>query len=209
MLEIFIPIKIKEKIFINNFSEKLEKIIRKNFEIKNFKKIETRIFSGIFLELKKINFDLIILSNWEFWEFYFLDYDLIKYKNLETFWTSILRIEQIEKNLKQIEKNIDEIMKTLKSNKLLTTSKKQEIEKKINKIFFTLSWILFILHKNKNLLEKNNKILEKYKWLAEYEAQARLLKETSKTKKIQISANLEKFENMVEIYLETLEKIFV
>jgi hypothetical protein len=63
MLEIFIPIKIKNKIFIQNFSNNLEKIIKKNFDIEKIEKVETRIFSGIFFKLKKIDFDLIILSN--------------------------------------------------------------------------------------------------------------------------------------------------
>jgi hypothetical protein len=134
---------------------------------------------------------------------------LIKYKNLKTFWTSILKLEHIEKHLKEIEYNIDEILKRLKSDKLLTNSKKEDIRKKINEVFFTLTWILFVLYKNKDLLEENYKNLKNYKWLEEYEAQAVLLKETTKTKKIEISTNLEKFENMIEFFLESLEKIFV
>ncbi len=209
MLEIFIPTHIKQRIFINDFSLDLKKILKKNFNIKKIEEVNSKTFSWVFFELEKFDLDLIILLNWEFWKFYFLDYDIIKHKNIKTFWTSILKIEQIEKNLGKIETDITEILEVLNSNNLLTNTKKEDILIKINKIFFSLSGIWFILYKNKLELEKNSKTLENYKWLVEYEAQAKLLKQLSKTKKIEISANLEKFENMLEIYLEALEKVFI
>ncbi len=206
MLEIFVPIRIKEKIFINNFSLKLEKLIKNNFVCK-IEKINTKIFLWVYFLFEELDKDFIILANWEFWEFYFLDYDFLKIKNIDSFWTFFLRINSLEKKLDNIWKDIDFIIKTLKSDKLLTNSKKDEIITKINKNFFILSGILFVLEKNKKLLEKNKKDLKNYSWNIEYESQAKLLLEISKTKSLELNLSIEKFENMVLEYLKVLENI--
>ena len=209
MLEIFIPEKVWQKIFINNFSTKLEELIKKNFEIKVFKNIKTDFFEWKYLFLEKLDYNLIKIFNWEFWKFYFLDYDFLENKNIFSFGSSFLKFSELEKNIKKIWENIEEILKTLNSNKLLTNSKKEDITKKINEIFFTLSWILFVLYKNTQKLEENRKKLKNYNWLEEYEAQAELLLKNTDNQEEKLKIISEKFENMLKLYLESLEKIFI
>jgi hypothetical protein len=211
MLEIFVPTIIKKfNLEINKISDNfLDVLWTNNFYSIKLKKFNSNFFEWIKIFSKKFDKNLIILCNWEFWEDYFLDYDRIKNKNIITFWTSIWQIKNLEKDLWKIQTNIDEILNFLKSNKLLTNTKKDEIKIKIQKIFFNLSGIAYILYENQKKLEENQKKLKDYNWLVEYESQAALLLQTTETTELKLQNSIEKFENMIKIYLETLAFIFI
>ena len=105
--------------------------------------------------------------------------------------------------------DFEKIIVELKSNKLLTNTKKEQIKKRIDNVFFTLSWILFLLYELKNKTESNLDELNSYSWLIEYEWQASILSETSKTKKIELEATIIKFEDKVEMFLNTINSLFL
>ena len=212
MLEIFIPTLIKkQKIEINKISKNFLVVLEK-FKIEDniiIEKFDSKFFEGIKIFSKKINKNLIILCNWEFWKYYFLDYDRIENKNIISFGNSIWKIKNLEKDLWKIQTNIEEIINFLNSKKLLTNSKKEEIKNKIQDIFFSLSGIAYILYENKKKLEENRENLKNYNWLEEYKAQASLILQTTKTTKLEIETSLQKFENILELYLDSLKKIFL
>ena len=209
MLEVFVPENIKDKIFLNNISKKLEDIIMSSFNLKKIKKIQTKNMFGTLFLFEKFDSDFIVLSNWEFGKYYFVDYDFIENNDIEYSWVSIYKNTNIEKELKNIWKNIEEILEVLSSDKLITNTIKQNILNKINDTFFTLSWVLYVLQKNKYLSEENAKILDEYDWNIEYESQAKLLNITTENKRLKLDLNIEKYENMIELYLWSLEKIFL
>ena len=208
MLEVFIPLKIKNNLKINYFSDKLWTIMKNSFLGIEIKVFETELLTWIYLNTKNIDLDLIRLLNWEYGRFYFVDYDFL-WNSINSFWIKILKPDDISEKIKDIYLNFEEIILELKSSKLLTISKKEEIKTKINEVFFTLSWIYFVLYKLKTKTESNLKDLNSYNWLAEYEWQASLLSEVSKTRKIELEATIMKFEKQVEMFLETVNSLFI
>ena len=208
MLEVFIPLKIKNNLEINYFSDKLWTIIKNSFLGIEIKVFETELITWIYLNTENLDLDLIVLLNWEYGRFYFVDYDFLLF-SINCFWIKILKPDDISEKIKDIYLNFEEIILELKSSKLLTISKKEEIKTKINEVFFTLSWIYFVLYKLKTKTESNLKDLNSYNWLAEYEWQASLLSEVSKTRKIELEATIMKFEKQVEMFLETVNSLFI
>jgi hypothetical protein len=208
MLEIFIPTWIKnQKLQINNIPDKLLKILENSFlelEIINF---ESTFFNWIKLNSKKIDKDLIILCNWEFWENYFLDYDNLENKNIITSWIKIIWENQIWEKIQKIMLDIAEITWILNSNNLLTNSKKEEILIKITNSLFSLSWVIFLLYSLKEKTQENLDELNNYSWKIEYEWQASLLKETSLTKNIELQANIDKLEGKIEMFIWIITKL--
>lgn len=206
MLEIFIPTKIKKSLDLNNISEDLVSLIRKSFPEACISKFESSFFewfsikSDVFLE------DLIRLSNWEFGEFYFISFDYLKHSFYFS-WTKMLWENKIYEKIELIDDDIKSIIDILKSNNLLTNSKKQEIKEKIKKSLFVFSWIIFLLYSLLENTKNNIDKLESYDWLAEYEWQATLLTETSKTKKIELEASISKMEWKLEFFIDSISKL--
>jgi hypothetical protein len=208
MCEIFIPERLFDKIIINNISNNFLTLIQKNFEILEYKDFETQYCIWKSIKIKNPDQDILSLFNWEFWENYYIDYDFFKY-SFETLWLQILKPESIWDNIWKISLQCNEIMQELSSIKLLTNSKKNEIHKKIEKIFFTISWILFLLY---NLREKTIENLDElwnYTWEIEYEWQALLISESAQTKKIELSAQIIKFEEKSMLFYQAIEKIIL
>lgn len=208
MLEIFVPLKIKNTLDINFFSDKLKFIIKESYFGVEINEFNSNLVYWVYLKMKKLDNDLIILMNWEFWELYFVDYDFL-WNFIRSLWTKILKPDDIFKNISNIYLDFEKIILELKSSKLLTNTKKKQIKNEIYKVFFTLSWIVFLLYELKVKTESNLNDLEAYSWLVEYEWQASLLSETSKTKKIELEATIIKFENKVEMFLNTIDRLFL
>ena len=208
MLEVFIPIKVNNSLEINYFSDKFKNIVSNSFWDVEINKFNSKLIYWIYLNSKKLDKDLIILLNWEFGVYYFLDYDaLVNW--ISSFWTLILKPNDISNKIKNIYLDFEEIILELNSSKLLTNTKKEKIKDKIDNVFFMLSGILFLLYKLKNKTESNLEELNSYDWLIEYEWQASLLSETSKTKKIELEATIIKLEDKVEMFLNTINSLFL
>ena len=208
MWEIFIPEKIFNKIIINSPSEKLMVLINDHFDILEKHIFKTTHCVWIYIKIKDPKQDLFSLLNWELWNKYFVDYDFLKY-NFEISGVKILKPEDLTNNIIKISEEFEVITQELSWNKLLTYSKKVEIQNKIKTTFFTISGILFLLYsiRNKSLL--NHKELSKYNGMLEYEWQAELIAEVAKTKSIELSAQISKFENKSEAFFTTIQKIFL
>lgn len=208
MWEIFIPEKIFENIIINNISDHFLKLLKDNFTILEIKEFESVYCTWKYIKVPNINQDILSLLNGEFWEIYFVDYDFLK-NDFVISGTKILKPEQITQNILQISEQFDEITQDLSSSKLLTHSKKQDIQNKIEKIFFTISWILFLLYNLRDKSIENYKELWEYNGNIEFEAQAELIWESAKTKQIELSAQITKFEAQSELFFQTIQKIFL
>ena len=101
----------------------------------------------------------------------------------------------MDEEIQSIQKNFAYITQELSSTKLLTLSKKQTIRSKIDETFFTLSGILFLLYSLKEKTLENTQLLENIdEKNIEMSAQAELLKETNKTKILEIQSQIDKFE---------------
>lgn len=208
MLEIFIPTEIKWYLEINKPSNNFLNIIKndfKNLEISNF---NSTFFEWIKIKSDKFLEDLIILCNWEFWEFFFIDFDPIK-NSFNYLWTQIIWEKQIQNKIEKITKNISFIVWELNSKKLLTNTKKEKIKEKINQSLFSLSWIIFLLYKLKQKTTQNITELTDYKWKIDYESEASLLSEVSKTKQIELQAWIDKLEGRVELYIKALKQFIL
>lgn len=206
MLEIFIPTKIKWFWEINFVSEIFLEVLEKSFSDVKIESFDSSFFEWIYLESKNIDENLIILLNWEFWEYYFLDYDFFDKKVVYS-WIRILKNDDINKNIEKIVTNFWSVVSELKSNKLLTNTKKEKIFDKINSSFFTLSQIVFVLHRLRDKSENNNVILENENMEVEYRWQASLLKETSKTKIVELTAGIDVIEWRVKVFIDTISKL--
>ena len=208
MLEIFIPIDVNKDYVINNFSSKLRDLLEEKFidiKIENF---NSNFINWFFLSTESIDIDLIILLNGEFWEFYFIDFDVLE-KDVISLWIIILKPKELLNNINSINSEINQIVSDLKSNKLLTTSKKVKIRSRLDKIFFTLSGVLFLLYKLKQKTSFNIDELVSYKWKIEYEWQASILKETSKIKEIELNWMITKLELKVESFLWVINTLLI
>jgi len=208
MWEIFIPEKIFDKICINNIQEKLLNLLEKHFEVLEKQDFQSTYCIWKYLKIKNVNQDVFSLLNWEFWETYFVDYDFLKH-DYKVSWTKILKPDNITQNIIQISAQFEDITKELLSNKLLTNSKKKDIQSKIEKIFFTISWILFLLYNLREKSQNNYKELWEYNGNIEYEGQAALISESVKTKHIELTAQIVKFEEKSEIFFQAIQKIFL
>lgn len=208
MWEIFIPEIIFDKICINNIQENLLNLLEKHFEILEKRDFKSTYCIWKYLKIKDLNQDILSLLNWEFWETYFVDYDFLK-QDFEISWTKILKPENITKNIIQISEQFAEITQELSSNKLLTNSKKKDIQLKIEKTFFTISWILFLLYNLREKSQDNCKQLWEYSGNIEYEGQAALIAESAKTKHIELTAQIDKFETKSEIFFQAIQKVFL
>jgi len=208
MLEIFIPTIIKNNnLEINKISDNFLSVLKNNFSGFKITEFSSTFFEWIKIIWKKIDEDLIILCNWEFWENYFLDYDIIDNKEIKSLWIKIIWQNKIWEEIQKIMLNIAEITGILNSNILLTNSKKEEILKKIKHSFSALSWVIFLLYSLKEKADENLEELEKYSWKIEYEWQAVLLKETSLTKSIELKANIDKLEWKIEMFISVINKL--
>jgi hypothetical protein len=205
MLEIFIPTEIKWYLEINVIRNKFLDILENSFQKLKIKKFNSTFFSWIKIESDIFIEDLIILCNWEFWEFYFIDYDFTK-DIFEYLWTKIIWENKIEKKIEGIMLNIDFITWELTSTKLLTNTKKQEIKQKIDSSLFSLSWVIFLLYTLRNKTIENIWELDNYKWKVDLEWQAKLLWELSLTKEIELQAGIDKLEWKIELYILTLRR---
>jgi hypothetical protein len=208
MWEIFIPEKIFDKIIINTFSEKLMDLIEEHFEILEKNIFKTTHCIWTYVKIKNPQQDLFSLLNWELWNKYFADYDFLK-EDFEITWTKILKPEDLNHNIKKISEEFEKIVQELSWNKLLTESKKSEIQDKIKTTFFTIAGILFLLYNIRDKALLNHKELSEYNGMIEYESQAALIWETAKTKSIELSAQIIKFENKSEVFFTTIQKIFL
>jgi len=206
MLEIFIPTKIKNYSEINVLQKNFLDILENKFNDLKIEKFESKFFEWIKIYSKNFNENLIILCNWEFGENYFIDFDYTK-NNFEFLGTKIIWENKIWEKIENIEKNISEIIKLLNSNNLLTNTKKQYIKNKINSSFFALSWVVFLLYLLKKQTDKNLQDLQNINSSIEYEAQASLLAETSKTKQIELQAQIDKLEKRVDFFIDTVKKL--
>lgn len=207
MLEIFIPLTVKtNNLEINNVSKLFLDTLKNNFSSLELIDFESKYINWLKLQINKFDNDLVILCNWEFGEDYFINYDLIDNPNIITFWTKFIWINDLSKKIEKIDLKISEIIDFLNSNKLLTNSKKQEILEKIKYSFFSLSWILFLLYSLKEKSDENIKQLSDYSWKIEYEAQAKLLSETSKLKSIELNETIVKLEEKVKLFIEVISK---
>jgi len=207
MLEIFIPLTVKtNNLEINNVSKLFLDTLKNNFSSLELIDFESKYINWLKLQINKFDNDLVILCNWEFGEDYFINYDLIDNPNIITFWTKFIWINDLLKKIEKIDLKISEIIDFLNSNKLLTNSKKQEILEKIKYSFFSLSWILFLLYSLKEKSDENIKQLSDYSWKIEYEAQAKLLSETSKLKSIELNETIVKLEEKVKLFIEVISK---
>jgi len=208
MLEIFIPTLIKNNnLEINKISNNFLSVLENNFSDFKITEFSSTFFKWIKIIWKKIDEDLIILCNWEFWKHYFIDYDIIDNKEIKSLWIKIIWQNKIWEEIKKIMLNIAEITWILSSDNLLTNSKKEEIFQKIKNSFFALSWVIFLLYSLKEKTDKNLEELENYSWKIEYEWQAVLLKETSLTKSIELKANIDKLEEKIEMFIGVISKI--
>lgn len=208
MLEIFIPTWIKNnKLKINNISDNFLEIINNTFSKIEITYFESSFFSGIKISSNNFDENLIILSNWEFWDNYFIDYDFTKKINTQVFWIKIIWENQIWENINKIMLDVAEITWILNSNNLLTNSKKEEILIKIKNSLFSLSWVIYLLYSLKDKIENNLEKLNNYSGKIEFEAQSSLLRETSLTKKIELNANINKLEGKVEMFIWVITKL--
>lgn len=212
MMEIFIPIDLQyEKnkyLAINNFSKQNNNLLEKHFDLSLKTNFTSSFFSGIFLQTKELDEDLIVFLNWVFGKYYFLDYDYSSF-SLTSFGTKILKIDETLKQISEITYIFESIISELKSKKLLTNTRKQKIKTEIKNVFFTLSGVFFVLYTLRKKTIENLWELKKYSWEAEYEAQAVLLSQTWKTKKIELDATISSLENKLELFLEAVGKIFL
>jgi len=207
MLEIFIPLTVKtNNLEINNISKLFLDTLKNNFSSLELIDFESKYINWLKLQINKFDNDLVILCNWEFGEDYFINYDLIDNPNIITFWTKFIWINDLSKKIEKIDLKISEIIDFLNSNKLLTNSKKQEILEKIKYSFFSLSWILFLLYSLKEKSDENIKQLSDYSWKIEYEAQAKLLSETSRLKSIELNETIVKLEEKISLFIEVISK---
>jgi len=208
MLEIFIPCKINNSLEINKFDNSINEIIKKYFPNLELVEFESKFVNWIYLKLNKIDKDLIILLNWYFWEFYFINYDFL-INNIESTGIPIIKSNIIWEKIENICSTFENIISELKSNKLLTNSKKQKIRNKIDNVFFILSGIIFLLYNLKEKTQNNINTLNSYNWEVEYEWQSSLLAETSLTKKIELQAIIDKLEWKIDLFLMTINNIFI
>jgi hypothetical protein len=208
MWEIFIPEKIFNKIIINSPSEILMTLINDHFDILEKHIFKTTHCVWIYMKIKNPKQDLFSLLNGELWNKYFVDYDFLK-EDFEILGIKILKPEDLSNNIIKISKEFEEIIQELSWNKLLTHSKKIEIQNKIKTTFFTIAGILFLLYNIRDKALLNHKKLSEYNWLIEYESQAALIRETAKTKSIELSAQISKFEKKSEEFFSTIQKIFL
>ncbi len=213
MLEIFIPTYLKNKsLEINKISTNFKGAVKKLWwKIEEF---ESTFFRGTLVSTKKYSEDFIILCNWEFWEYYFLDYDIssplqrgARGGDLFTSGTRIIWQNQISQRLNKIMLHVAEITEILSSNNLLTNTKKEEILAKIKHTFFSLAGVIFLLYGLQKKATQNLEELENYSWKAEYEWQAALLKETSLTKSIELQAAIDKLEGKIEMFIWVIGKL--
>ncbi len=212
MLEIFIPIWIKkQKVQINDISDNFLNVLKNSFidlEIINF---ESTFFEWIKIISKNLDENLIILCNWEFWNNYFIDYDisspLLPKEGLGEVWIKIIWQNKIWEKIQKIMLNISEITWILNSDKLLTNTRKNKILIKIRNSFFALSGVIFLLYSLEEKIEKNLEELNSYSWKVEFEGQASLLKETSLTKSIELKANINKLEGKIEMFIWVIGKL--
>ncbi|MDQ7022139.1 MAG: hypothetical protein Q9M97_01155 [Candidatus Gracilibacteria bacterium] len=101
MIEIFIPTLIKnQELQINKISDNFLNAI-KIFDLK-IETFESTFFSGIKIKSKIIDKDLIILSNGEFGNNYFIDYDILENKNIITSGIKIIGQNQIGENIQKL-----------------------------------------------------------------------------------------------------------
>lgn len=208
MWEIFIPEYIFTKINMNTLSNDILELLKNNF--KNIKIINFKSNYCIWkhITIQKIDQEFISLLNGELWEFYFIDYDFLQ-QDLISSGTKILKPEDITKNITKISWEFESIIYDLSWKKLLTNSKKIDIQNKINKAFFTISGILYLLYALRDKTCENQQELRDYTWVIELEAQANLIWESAKTKKIELTAQIEMFENKSRVFFETIQKIFL
>ncbi len=205
MLEIYIPTKIKWYLEINKIKKAFLNIIKGNYKDLEINEFNSTFLSWVKIKSNKFLESLIILCNWEFWEYYFIDTDFQK-NNFPHLWTKIISEDEIQNKIEKITKNIDFIIWELNSNKLLTNTKKEKVKEKINKTLFTLSWIIFLLYNLKEKTLQNISELSGYKWKIEYESQAKLLSEISETKEIELQASIDKLEGRIDLYIKILKR---
>ncbi|PID87429.1 hypothetical protein CSB07_01320 [Candidatus Gracilibacteria bacterium] len=205
MIEIFIPTEIKGYLEVNCFSKKLENILKNTFFGIIIKDFESAYFLGKYIYLKNFDEDLIIFCNGEFGKNYFLDFDFSKY-NIGYLGTKILSENDIGNNVNDIDKKILKIITDLKSNKLLTNSKKDLIIKEIKNIFFGLSGISFLLVSLREKSISNIDELSQIKGKIDLESQATLLKETSKTKILELDLFIKKLDNKLNLFINTIKE---
>lgn len=212
MMEVFIPIDLKydnDKTFaINNFSKKNKDLLEKNFDLVSKKEFNSTFFDWIFLQTKELDEDLVVFLNWVFGNFYFLDYDYFSF-SLESFGTKILKIDETLNKIPEITQIFENIIWDLQSEKLLTNTKKETMKNDIRKAFLTLSGVFFVLYNLREKTIENLWELQNYNWEVEYEAEASLLSETWKTKKIELDATISSLENKLKLFLEVVGKIFL
>jgi hypothetical protein len=210
MIEIFIPTKIKtpksESFLIDNSPWKVTEIIEKNFGL-NISNFNSNFFEWVYIYWDDFDPDIAILLNWQFWNYYFIDYDYLKYREVEISGTKIIKIDELSKSLSDIFWNISSIITELNSKNLLTNTKKDEIKTKITNSFFSISWVIFVLYRLLKKIQENKEMLENYTWEVQYEWQAKLINETNITKEIEIKAMIEKLENRTELFVESVGRI--
>ncbi len=131
------------------------------------------------------------------------------HKQIFTFWKSFYNDKNYFDDFEKISEDFSYILKELNSSKLLTNSKKQEFLEKINYSFFLLSGIYFNLFVLLQKTEKNIFELENLNEKSEYEATATLIVETSKTKKVELEAEIQVFEEKLKLFYEITSKIYV
>ncbi len=207
MLKVFIPEKIFKKFSINSF----EKLNLENLE-KNFKNLKITDFQAKFIEGKYFeldeDLDFLVFCNGFFWKKFFYEMDFT-HKQIFTFWKSFYNDKNYFDDFEKISEDFSYILKELNSSKLLTNSKKQEFLEKINYSFFLLSGIYFNLFVLLQKTEKNIFELENLNEKSEYEATATLIVETSKTKKVELEAEIQVFEEKLKLFYEITSKIYV
>lgn len=207
MLKVFIPEKIFQKLIINFFEkldfENLEKNF-KNIKIENF---ETKFISGKYFELEE-DLDFLIFCNGFFWKKFFYEMDFTK-KQIFTFGKSFYSDKNYFEDFWKISEDFAYISEELHSTKLLTNTRKKELLEKITYAFFLLSGIYFNLYVLLQKTEKNIFELENIEWKSEYEATALLIIETSKTKKVELEAKIQVFEEKFKLFYEIISKIYV
>lgn len=208
-LEIFIPEVLFDEIRINTFSESTYSLLQKNYETIEKQSFRSKYCHATVLKLKEYDQDFISICNGEFWKYYFLDYDFDRQSFISS-GRKILSPQMMDEEIQSIQKNFAYITKELSSTKLLTLSKKQTIRSKIDETFFTLSGILFLLYSFKEKTLENTQLLENIdEKNIEMSAQAELLQETNKTKILEIQSQIDKFEWKVELFFQTIHKLFL
>ncbi|MCP4523225.1 MAG: hypothetical protein GY828_03325 [Candidatus Gracilibacteria bacterium] len=208
MGEIFIPEKLFGKIEITKLQDNFLALLGKHFEISEVSIFQTPLCTGQYFKVNRLNQDILSVLNGEVGTRYFIDYDHIE-GAYEVAGSSILKPSDMSENIVKISKEFEEITAQLSGDGLMTFSKKQEIKNKIENTFFTLSGILFLLYHLKNKSHQNSQELGEYDGVEEFEGQAKLLNETSKTKRVELDAQIQKFESMSEVFFKTIEKIFL